>query len=224
MKSNVAVMLILLFASQVMAFLGFESWKLSAGFMETNCRASENVANDLGGNPNDDMAITFSIQTMNDYGDQPGRYKIRYGILISTTHQWNYWDTPDTLEHIYDEHLGYGYGAYRIAFIPEIHARKGKFDYSFGVGVGIGYSKHFFDDNTGDNDNEDVFEGFIRPQISVGYGVKTIVALTAGYHRPFLGTYGRYWYKDPDWNSVYYGFSPGELDGLVIQLGIVFKD
>lgn len=205
-----------------MAFLGFESWKIDAGPMRTNCRAAKAVAKDLGGDPNGGIALIADIQTRNIYGDQTAKMKLRYGILISTLHEWNYWRTPDTLAHIYDERVGHGYGAYRLAFMPEIFANHGNFEFAFGAGIGFGFSKHFVDDNVGLNDNEDVFEGFIRPQVSIAYGEKGKAELTIGYHQPFLGTYGEYWYYDTNWESVHYSYSPSELAGVFVKLGYVF--
>lgn len=224
-KTSCLIILLIAFtASQAVAFLGFETWKLAGGLMKTNSSAAKSLAEDLGGDPKDATSLIVSIQTRNDYGNQTGKIKIRYGVLISTLHEWNYWETPDSLDHLYDRLIGYGYGAYRLGFVPEIYSESGNFEFSFGTGIGIGYSKHFFDDNTGENDNEDVFEGFIRPQLSIGYGKRLKAEFTLGYHQPFLGTFGRYWYKDSSWEPVYYGFSPSELAGGFFQLGIVFMD
>lgn len=218
------MLILLIIAGSAQAFIGFNGWKLSGGMMMTDNRASKSVAQDLGGDPSGKTSLMFSIQTRNNYSTNPAKVRIRYGILISALHEWNYWDTPDSLMHVYDYRVGHGYGAYRIGFMPEIFTNRGDFQFTFGAGIGMGFSKHFVDDNTGENDNEDVYEGFIRPQISIGYGNKTKVELTAGYHQPFLGTYGRYWYRDSTWERVYYGYSPTELAGGFVQLGIFFDN
>jgi len=221
-RYKTTLLLLVIYVASVQAFFGVESWALSGGLCNTNSRAAEAIVAEMGGNPDGGTALIIDLQTRNTYGNQEKRIKLRYGVLISALHEWNYWDTPDSIAYRYNTYLGQGYGAYRLAFLPEVYTEKGDFEFAFGSGIGFGYSIHFFDDNIGNNDNQGVFEGFIRPQISAAYGNKVKFELLVGYHLPFLGTFGEYWCYDQYWNEVRYAFSPSEMASSFLQVGVVF--
>jgi len=202
-------------------FFGFDNWEISTGYFFSNSRAAKSLIEETGGNPEAHKAITGDIHLFRDYGDSKGDVQLRLGVVFSTVYLWNFWRSEDSLI-FYGNWIGQGYGAYRLGFMPEVYLDKRNAEYAMGMAVGMGFSIHYFDDNIGKNDNNNAFECFIRPQFSMGLGNNTRLKIIAGYHLPFMGTTSRYWYYSTDWERIDHIFSPSDLAGPFVNIGVAF--
>ncbi|MCK5832877.1 hypothetical protein KAH81_04305 [bacterium] len=124
-----------------------------------------------------------------------------------------------------EDESGVGFGDARLAVLPEVYATFGPLDLSGGLAVGGGSIITFINDDNGDNDGEMSFYGFIRPQVSAAYDLGPVgVELTTGYHMPFAGDEGKFWFIEADGDTVEKTFEPSEMGGIFFELGVFFGD
>ncbi|MFP4459770.1 MAG: hypothetical protein ACLFSQ_09305 [Candidatus Zixiibacteriota bacterium] len=134
---------------------------------------------------------------------------------------------PD--EDIFDsDESGVGFGNVSIALLPEIHMTFGPANISGGLSVGGGSIITSVNDWNGDNDGDMFFYGFTRPQVSAGYDLGPVgVRATIGYHLPFTGDKGEFWFIPEGGDSTEkqtYEFETTDLGGPFFEIGLFFGE
>jgi hypothetical protein len=122
-----------------------------------------------------------------------------------------------------EDEAGVGFGDARVAILPEVYVNFGPIETAVGFAVGGGSIITFVNDDNGDNDGDMVFYGFMRPQVTASYDFGPLgVQVGAGYHLPFAGAEGDFWFNNSAGDTVSNTFEVGEMDGFFVKLDIFF--
>lgn len=216
MKRVLILLLAIAFATALFAEGSTGGASIGFGYQLTNSDAAIATADSMGLEVDNTPLLMLDIHGWSVFN----RF-MRLGGLISG----GYFDakgTPDEATMSEDE-AGVGFGDARVAILPEVYIPFGPIETSAGVAVGGGSIITFVNDDNGDNDGDMFFYGFMRPQLTASYDFGPVgVQVGAGYHIPFAGAEGEFWFIPTGGDTVSHTFEVGEMGGFFAKLDIFF--
>ena len=218
MKKVLLTFLLVIFVTALLGETKPGGGSVQFGYQFTSLDAATELAKQMGL----EVENTNELQLdLNGWGVL-NRY-LRLGGVISA----GYFDAKGepNQEIMEEDESGVGFVDARIGFLPEVHINLGPVNTSAGLVVGGGGILTFVNDDTGDNDNDMYFYGFMRPQVSAGYDFGPIGAkVTLGYHMPITSETGELWFYDSHREKVAQEFETTDFGGVFIEAGIFFGD
>ena len=148
---------------------------------------------------------------------------INYFLRLGGIFTLGYWDTEGPWKAMLSDSGGVGFGDMSIAVMPELYYQFKRINIAAGLGVGGGVFVTYIDDAFGENDGDRQFYAFLNPDMSIGYQLTEKFAVQAGigWHLPFAGQNGKYWYYIVRLKKEH-PFEPKEIGGFYFRVGVIF--